>query len=93
MTLQELRVTLALTQGEVAAACKVSKTTVSAWERGTATPRLTHLRALAKTLGVSIAEIRQAIAATAPRTPAALSDGYPASSSHEATQTAPAQVS
>ena len=68
MTLKELRESHALTQTEVAAHCRVTVTTVSAWERGTAKPRLVHIRDLAKLFNVSIDEINKAIEETERRT-------------------------
>lgn len=61
MTLADLRQAVALTQDELAKACGVTKTTVSAWERGTAVPRLKHERALAEALHASIAEVKHVI--------------------------------
>lgn len=61
MTLADLRKAVALTQDEVAEACKVSTTTVSAWERGAAIPRLKHVRVLAEVLKASIPEIQYVI--------------------------------
>jgi len=63
MTLAELRKVVSLTQEEVAQSCGVSKTTVSAWERGTAIPRLRHVRALAEALHTSIKDVQSAIEA------------------------------
>lgn len=64
MTLQELRRSKAYSQLEIATACKITTTTVSAWERGTAKPRLTHIRCLADALGVTITDIESAITKT-----------------------------
>lgn len=61
MTLADLRKAVALTQDELAKACGVTKTTVSAWERGTAVPRLKHERALADALQASIPEVKHVI--------------------------------
>lgn len=64
MTLKELREAVARNQVEVAAECRVSTTTVSAWERGAVKPRLIHVRELARIYHVTIAEINSAIAET-----------------------------
>jgi putative transcriptional regulator len=61
MTLADLRRAVSLTQDEVAQACGVSKTTVSAWERGAAVPRPRHIRALADVLHTSIKEVQDVI--------------------------------
>ena len=62
MTLADLRKAVSLTQGEIAEACGVSITTVSAWERGTTLPRLKHERKLAEVLKASLHEIKHVIA-------------------------------
>lgn len=63
MTLADLRRAVALSQQDLAHACGVSKTTVSSWERGTAIPRLRHVRVLADALKTGISEIQHAIEA------------------------------
>jgi transcriptional regulator with XRE-family HTH domain len=61
VTLKELRDKNAYTQTEVAAFCQVTAQTVSAWERGEATPRPPQIRRLAEFYKISIEEIREAI--------------------------------
>lgn len=81
MTLADLRRSVSLTQEEVAQACGVSKTAVSAWERGTSAPRPPHVRALAEVLHTSIKAVQESVEAqrkarqdaTAPDDPAVTS--------------------
>ena len=61
MTLTDLRRAVALTQDDLAKACGVTKTTVSAWERGAAVPRLRHIRVLADALKSTIQEVQSVI--------------------------------
>lgn len=64
MTLQQLRLSVAMTQAEVGVALRVSPTTVTSWETGRKIPRLINIRELAHIYSVTIAEINAAIEAT-----------------------------
>jgi transcriptional regulator with XRE-family HTH domain len=55
--LREWRRLRMMTQAEVAQAVGVSANAYAAWERGEATPRLAHLRRLARVLKVSPAAL------------------------------------
>jgi transcriptional regulator with XRE-family HTH domain len=61
MGLASLRKAVALTQLELAQACKVSKQTIGSWERGVATPRPGHIRKLAQVLQTTIKAVQEAI--------------------------------
>lgn len=56
-TIKELREKRHLTQAQLAAALDVSDKTISKWETGRGLPDITLLEPLAKTLGVSLAEL------------------------------------
>lgn len=64
MTLADLRRAVTLTQEELAIILEVSATTVSAWERGTSTPRLKHLRKLADALKATTHEVQYVVETT-----------------------------
>lgn len=65
MTLKDLRENLAYNQTYVAGYCGVTEVTVSRWENGQNEPRPHQIRMLSQLYGVSIADVRAAIRATA----------------------------
>jgi DNA-binding XRE family transcriptional regulator len=64
MTLKDLRESKEYTQTELAAGCGVTSQAVYAWERGEYEPSFIKVRAMAKFLGVTVEEVRQAIQET-----------------------------
>ena len=64
MTLRELRESHFMTQTEVAAACAVTVTTVSNWERGEQQPRIVLIRKLAEVFQTTPQEIQQSVTET-----------------------------
>ncbi len=65
-TIRRLREERGWTQSDLAECLSVSVAAVSRWERGLATPRWKHLRALALLFGVSVVEIALGPAEQAP---------------------------
>jgi len=60
MTLEQLRIRAGLTQEQLAEKVGVNRITISNWENGTQ-PRIQFIRPLADALGVSTADVYDAI--------------------------------
>lgn len=63
-TLEQLRIAVALTQDQLAGKVGVNRITIASWENGGNQPRIQYIRPLAEALGVSFAEVYEAIEAT-----------------------------
>jgi len=64
MTLEQLRLRAGLTQDQLAEKVGVNRVTISNWENGQG-PRVSLMKPLADALGVTIAEVYDAIQKTA----------------------------
>lgn len=64
MTLKDLRIQAAYTQKQLAEKIGAGEISISNWENAVTEPRIDFIRPLADALGVTIAELRQAIEQT-----------------------------
>ncbi len=61
MTLEQLRIRAGLTQAQLAGKVGVARITISSWENVASQPKIQYMRPLADALGVTTAELYDAI--------------------------------